>query len=316
MRDDLPCQADHDGLDSEISWLLGQPHLEDYLDFVKRKAVGGSAASPDVLADEWRAANDLYHDLEQDEAGAADTIECRPLDRGLEELASALQAEPYYRASFDTLPTTIVMVELDKLIVSQTDIANSFSQERARRLGAQPTPEQLFRFCLPAKRENPPVRIQRLGSSRYLFSSLSTDLRAHDLLLLRPGQVLDAGSTGPLAGMVALPVGFGSNFLTAIRSDNRVLLHNGHHRAYTLRALGVTHAPCIVETVSRTSELRVTAGERIANDPAFYFRAARPPMLKDFFNAALVKKLLVRPMETMIEVELNVRSATSTDVTH
>lgn len=299
---------------AELLWLLGQPHLEDYLSFVKRKAIGGEAIAPSLLADEWRAANDLYFDLQRDEAGAADNADCLPLDPALAPLADSLRADAYYRASFDTLPTTIAMVELDKLIVSQTHIANLFSEERARALGPAPDPASLFRFCLPLDRANPPVRIQRLASDRYLFSSPSTDLRAHDPLLLGRDQFAGIGSYGPIAGVVGLIVGFGSNFMTAIRSDNRLVLHNGYHRAYTLRALGITHAPCIVETVTRTDELRLSASDTVSGDPTLYFRAARPPMLKDFFNPALVKRLQVRPLETMVEIEFKLRSWTSTDL--
>ena len=55
---------------AELVWLLGQPHLGDYLDFVKAKVIGGAAIPPRRLAHEWRAANDYYYRLEQDEPGA------------------------------------------------------------------------------------------------------------------------------------------------------------------------------------------------------------------------------------------------------
>jgi len=298
---------------AEILWLLGQPQLEDYLSFVKQKVIGGADIDPAILADEWRAANDIYYDLERSEAGVADEAECLPLDPALELLGEALKADPYFRATFDTLPTQIRMVELDKLIVSQKHIACIFSEERARMLGPAPEPEALFRFCLPLERENPPVRIQRLASDRYLFSSESTDLRAHEPMLLRRDQLANIASFGPIAGVIGLIVGFGSNFLTAIRSDKRMVLHNGYHRAYSLRALGITHAPCIVETVTRKDELRVAASETVSADPEFYFAARRPPMLRDFFNPALAKRLAVRPMETAVEVEFKMRSWTTTD---
>lgn len=298
---------------SEILWLLGQPSLEDYLSFVREKAIGGKTMSPAMLTDEWRAANDVFHALEKTEAGAADTAECLALPAALEPLADALRADPYYRETFDTLPTEICMVELDKLIVSQKHVASVFSAARAEALGSSPSPENLFRFCLPLERTNPPVRIQRLGSNRYLFSSGSTDLRAHEPLLLSPDQIAGISSFGPIAGALGLLVGFGSNFLTCIRSDNRMVLHNGYHRAYTLRALGITHAPCIVETVTRTDELRVAASETVSDAPAFYFLSKRPPMLRDFFDPRLVKRLSVRPMETVVEVEFKMKSWSSVD---
>ncbi len=298
----------------QLLWLLGQPQLDDYLDFVKRNVVGGDALSPRLLVDEWRAANDFYYDLERTEAGLADTAECLPLASTLEELAKGVESDPYFRAAFGALPTAISMVELDKLIVCQSHIATAFSVERGRALGTAPSAEALFDFCLPTQRENPPVQIRRLSSDRYHFSSASNDLRAFDPALLGPNLWADIESHGPIAGVLGIVVGFGPNFMTAIRSDNRLLLHNGYHRAYALRALGITHAPCIVETVTRTSELAITASESITRDPAFYFRARRPPMLKDFFNPALVKQLAVRPMQTTIEIELKVSSWTTAEL--
>lgn len=304
---------DEQSLNSEITWLLGQPSLEDYLSFVKDKTVGGDDVAAKLLADEWRAANDVYFELEKTESGAADKADCLPLPAELEALADQLRADPYFRTTFDTFATEIRMVELDRLIVSQKHIASVFAAERARSLGATPTPEALFRFCLPLDRPNPPVRIQKLDSNRYLFSSASTDLRAHDPVALCRDQIANISSYGPIAGAIGLMVGFGSNFLTVIRSEERMVLHNGYHRAYTLRSLGITHAPCIVETVTRTDELRIAASETVSDAPAFYFRAARPPMLRDFFDPRLVKRLAMRRSETMIEIEFKMRSWTTTD---
>src|SRR3954463_14708594 len=91
----------------ELVWLLGQPHLTDYLEFVKEKVVGGEAASPRVLADEWRTANDLYHYLEQSEAGFPAAADSLPLPRAMRPLADALGGYPYFRDTFDTLPVEI-----------------------------------------------------------------------------------------------------------------------------------------------------------------------------------------------------------------
>ncbi len=108
---------------------------------------------------------------------------------------------------------------------------------------------------------------------------------------------------GPVSGMVGLPVGFGSNFLTAIRFEDRILLHNGYHRACALRALGLSHAPCILQTVTRRDELQAAAKDQVADDPAFYFRSKRPPLLKDYFDPRLRKILRVHATLKVIEVD-------------
>ena len=81
-----------------------------------------------------------------------------------------------------------------------------------------------------------------------------------------------------------------------------MLLHNGYHRAYALRAAGFTHAPAVIQTVTRRDELALVAAQKVVDEPAFYFAAKRPPLLKDFFDPRISKVLPVRRMERLIEV--------------
>src|SRR5207244_10201923 len=72
-------------------------------------------------------------------------------------------------------------------------------------------------------------------------------------------QVLGYASPGAVAALIAVSVGFGSNFLNAIHVENRLILNNGSHRAFSLRHLGLTHVPCIVQHVSSREELKTVA---------------------------------------------------------
>jgi len=306
-----PQRAQSSGAD--LVWLLGQPHLGDYLEFVATKVVGGRDIDPRRLADEWRSANDLYYELEQSEAGLADTAICLPLDAALEPLAEAVRANPWFRDSFDNLPVSFARVALDTLVISQNHVERGFTDAIGAALGEAPSDQDLFRFCLPLDRPMPPVRIQRLTGDRFLFSCASTDFRAHKPRLLRCDELNGLDSIGPVAAMVGIMIGFGSNFMSAIRSGSRLLLQNGYHRAFALRSLGYTHAFCIVEDVSRKDELKLTADADVAADPEFYFASKRPPLLRDFFDPRLARTLLLLPMESHIEVELKVKSSTATD---
>lgn len=296
-----------------LTWLLGQPHLSDYLDFVANKVVDGKERDPRALAQQWRDANDVYAELEASEAGIADAIRCKKLPKRLKPLAEEICANPWFRAAFDNLPFSFVRVELDRLVVSQTHVETSFSTRLIDELGADPDEERLFRFCLPTACEPAPVRIQRLSGDRFLLSSPSSDFRDHKPRLFRAEELSGVTGSGPIAAVVGLPVGFGSNFLSGIRSGKRILLQNGYHRAYSLRRAGFSHAYCIVEDVTRKDELKLTVDEEVAEDPEFYFAARRPPLLKDFFDPRLTAELEVLPMETVVEVEIRVRSSTATD---
>lgn len=299
-----------------VVWLLGQPHLGDYLDFHKNKVIRPDGVECDLRVHmaEWQAANDYYAQLEKAEAGIADTIRCKPLPAKLKPLAQAIEQHPWFRDSFDDLPYRFELVELDKLVVSQLQVENGYSADLAQRIGPQADPASLFRFCLPLERPNPPVRIRRLGSNRYEFTSPSSDFREHRAQLLQGAQLDGIELPGPAVAMLGISVGFGSNFMSGVRSNNRVLLQNGYHRAYALRSAGFTHAWCIVEEVTRKDELRLTANEEVSDDPEFYFASRRPPILKDFFDPQIAKQFLAKRSEFVVEFEITVRTSNSHDI--
>ncbi len=298
----------HGGILDEIL-LLGQPPLRKYLRFVRNKVVDGADLDRRALVDEWCRANDYYQELEESETGICDEIEVLDLDPALAPLAAEVAADPRYRKVFDSVPTGFAMVELDKLVLFQTHVMQQGADRLRARLGADPDPESLFRFCQPPTDRQAPVKIRRVGAERYVFTSESTDFRPLKPALLRPDQIRDHESSGQISGVVGLVIGYGSNFLTAVRQgeDGRVVLHTGYHRAYAMRALGITHAPCIVRTLTRNDEIGLAAAGKISEDPDFYFASARPPMLKDFFDPKVRKIHQVYKMLKTIEVEFKVR---------
>jgi hypothetical protein len=147
----------------------------------------------------------------------------------------------------------------------------------------------------------------RAGSQTYVFRSSSTDFRFHESALLRDDQLDSYNAFGPVAGLVGLVVGFGFNVMNVIRFEKRLILHNGYHRACALRELGIVRAPCVIQTATRLDELKTVGGKDIAEDPGFYVTAARPPLLKDFFDPRIRKVLPIHRMVRTIEVNFDVR---------
>jgi len=292
---------------------MGQPPLERLLEELDEYSVESEAVDRRAWVSAWSRANDTYLELERSEAGVANAGSHRPLDRVYARWADAVQAHPHYRHTFRHVPTTLGMVELDKLVVYQMHVTRNFVEEGVAALGSSPTPRAVFDRCLPLAAPAAPVRIQKLDSRRYLFSSPSADLRFHDPALLSPAVCAAHPSFGPVAGLLGLPVGFGCNFLNVIRVGNRHLLHNGYHRACALRAAGVTHAPCVIQTATRADEIRAITATRVADDPSFYFESARPPLLKDFFDPRLCALIDLRPVMRHVELRFEVREYTAAD---
>jgi hypothetical protein len=123
---------------------------------------------------------------------------------------------------------------------------------------------------------------------------------------LKPGNITDYAPPGDLAGVVGLAVGFGSNFLNAIYAENRLILTNGSHRAYTLRKLGVTHVPCIIQHVSLREKLEVVADSQVVDNPDYYLKNPRPSMLKDYFNPKLHKVMPVHRQLRQVTIKFEV----------
>ena len=287
-------------------YLLGLGSLGRYIQFIEDAVVRDPGSDLSQLTAEWRAAITHYQQLEVGEAGIALQGSHRELDPEFMPLATGLRSQPSFRRTFDILPTSFGMVELDSLIVHQPSVTANVIDAMTARLGPAPTAEALFHFCLPVEAPAPPVRIERIGARRFIFSSESSQLEAGQPLVLPVDQADCPPGLVTVAGMVGFGVGFGANFLNVVRVGRRHLLNNGYHRVCALRALGVTHAPCVIQQATHVDDLQVAVGRRVAADAAYYLESARPPLLRDFFNPQLRKLLPVRRAVRRIEVNFEV----------
>lgn len=274
-------------------YLKGRPDLKDFLRFVKKKSI--EPESEDVLIEEWKTAQKRIKELETKEAGAADNPPITKLDVNgrHEKFLIELLKNPLIQNGFNTVPTDIALVELDRLIVYQKHIDLSHVAELKRKLGPAPTEEQVFNFCLPPDLSHPPVKWGRKGKDGYVFLSPSNDLRYLGTLQLKPENITGVPFSGNPIGAISFTVGFGSNFLNAVYTHKRLILNNGSHRAYALRDLGVTHVPCLIQHVHSMDELDVVATSEIVEDRDYFLEHPRPAMLPDYLNPELRKLLKV-----------------------
>jgi len=292
----------------ENLYLTGRPTLKDFIRYVRGHAVD----PPDqgTLTEEWQAAQSVVRTLEKEEAGLADNPPIRKM--GLEEYESFLIEffkDPLVNHGFNTVPTEVAFVELDRLVVYQKHIDLAFARQLESKLGPAPSEEQILKTCLPYDHPQPPVKWSRVHGNNYVFMSPSNDLRFLGPMRLQSAHIKDYPPPGNLVGVVGIAVGFGSNFLNAVYAENRLILNNGSHRAYALRRMGITHVPCIIQHVSSRDELDVVACSDICEDPDFYLKHPRPSMLKDYFNPKLHKVMPVhrrlRQVTVRFEVEEN-----------
>jgi len=291
----------------EHLYLTGRPALKDFIRYVRSQAV--DPPGDGTLTDEWRAAADIVRNLEQEEAGLADASPIGKIGSEYEPLLIEFLRDPLVRHGFNTVPTEVAFVELDRLVVWQKHIDLTFVRQLEEKLARAPSDEEIFRTCLLHDRLDPPVKWSRVHRDRFVFTSTSNDLRFLGTMRLEPIHIKDYPPPGDLVGVVGIAVGFGSNFLNAIYADKRLILNNGSHRAYALRNMGFTRVPCIVQHVSSREELDLVGSSEVRRNPDLYLKHRRPPMLRDYFNPKLRRVMPVHRRLRQITVKFEVDEA-------
>lgn len=259
--------------------LVGHAPAAEFLALVSPETLASHGGDGGAVMELWRTANAHVLSLAETEAGYADAIELGELPAELAPLAAGALADPVMLRDYGTARVSIAWVELDRLVVHQSHINLAYADELRAELGDDPSPARVFEFALPyAKRRDPPVAVERSGDAAWLFTSPSNDFRILDATLLDPSQVTGLDAVGVPSHIVALSVGYGSNYLSALSVEGRLVLYNGSHRAYALRAAGHTHAPCLVQPAGEDHPLAVQEA---------LLTAARPPLFKDYFDENL-----------------------------
>jgi hypothetical protein len=147
--------------------------------------------------------------------------------------------------------------------------------------------------------------VGRIAENSWVLKSVSSDLRLLDAEVIDPGQIVGLNAVGVPTAVLAVSVGYGANFLSAVRVDGRLVLSNGSHRAYALREAGHTHAPCLVQDASRREELQVLLGPEnpVTLKPDSFLSAPRPPLFKDYFDERL--RMVVHVPRTVRQVQVS-----------
>ena len=274
-------------------YLLARSSLDSYLEFVGDYSLDPGVVNRKEHADAWKAADLQMRKLRQSEPDRADGELTKPLPKALASQAKKVHDDPAFRKAFEDATWEIRMIDLDKVVVSQKLVSEKHIERLRERLKSTTTPASLFRFCLPYDRPATPHRTSRIGENEFAFVSESNDLRFLDAVLLRPDQITGYQSTGPIAGALALIVGFGSNYLSVIEANGRLILNNGHHRACALSLEGRRWVPCVVQTITHPGEFDVHMPRAVRNNADFYLYEPRPPLVADYFDPVLSRRFLL-----------------------
>jgi hypothetical protein len=284
----------------ECLYLAGHAGLGEFLGFVANEACPGEFENPGKWTAEWKEAADHMTVLAYTESGYADGGKVLPLPDQLAPLGERLLASPDFRQAFPVVPTTVGVVELDRLIVPQKYV----SVEQVRRVQAalppELTPEDVFNVCLPSAPTPPPFRQFRAGPKSWVFISPARGIRVLDTLVTEAPPEYQA--LGPTAGFCGAIVGFPTRHMNVVQVGQRVILNNGTHRALALLEKGVTRVPCAIQQVDNPDELMVVGQPEVVQNAGRFLQAPRPPLVKDYLNPKLTRRVPVPLIERFLKV--------------
>ncbi len=259
---------------------LTQGELNTYLELVS----ADSDNKKQEIKRSWPAAASAFQQLVATEAGLPESIATQPLPPEINDYLQRITTDPAFAKTFANYPLSFGYVEIDKLIAGQRTVHLDWVQ----RLIEKGKPENLVEFCLDPGRDSSPITIARSGNTAFTASSHNPQMRF--LGVFEKPYVAD-GIQGHHPGgqpvhAIVLLLGYGISTINVYRVNQRMILGNGFHRLYALRALGLTHAPVVVQQITHPQlEMPPAIGELPREH---LVDTTRPGLMKDFFDERLV----------------------------
>jgi hypothetical protein len=294
-------------VDEELC-LIGPNSLVDFIRFVKRRAVGGRDMKEGDIADTWRGAARVFQALQASEAGAAEGPQILPLPAPIKAHVRKLMRQPHFQRAFRSVPVAFGMVEIDKLVACQFELTVSTVKGLKKSFAPDLSPASIAGICMPLAPPDARFSVAREAPGEFVFQADTHDFRYLGAQMLSSDQLPGLSVNGFPAGVVALSVGFSTNVLNVVRYGQRMVLNNGYHRVHALRALGVTHAPCIIQVCELWDDVGLAGMAEIHDNGTLYFNSARPPLVKDYFNPELTVRYPTRRMKKQIQLKIESES--------
>ena len=240
----------------------------------------------------WQAAVARFAQLREAESGEPDRIATRPLPPADQERAAALRTDASFVNTFSNYPISFEEVEIDRLIASQRSVHVEYVNHLTEKFNHGI--RSVFDFCLSPAQGASPISVGRTAANAFTVSSDNPGLRFLGAFEepYRPGMLQIETPGGQAIRVVVLALGFALATANVYWVGRRLILNNGFHRLYTLRTLGITHAPVVVQQITHP-ELELAAS--ISELPRDYLvQNARPALMKDFFDPQLTCTVVQR----------------------
>lgn len=256
---------------------------------LRTQAIGLSQKDCDEILDKWAKLQPQIRTMQLAEANEPDRMTLAPVPSEHQSIITSYLNHPIFKKSFISSPTTVEIVEVDKIVGGQRAVNLDYTKQIANSLSTTPSMKELLELCIAPDKASTPIQHLELGAT-HIFSSPNADLRFLGAFEkpIEKSDVQYAQLGGIPASALLMFVGYGTSSINAFHVNNRVILNNGFHRVYALRSKGVSHIPIVLQKITNLlleMPPMVTGLQReyVCGDP-------RPVMIKDFFNPLLTIK--------------------------
>jgi len=254
----------------------------------------------------WQALQSRVQELMKNEAGAADLTVVENIPKEHNEFIKEIESDSLFKKTFSLLPTNFGVIEIDRITAAQRTVNLAYVNHLIEQFRKKRAFSDLLDICVSLEREMPPIQHLEVANNTHVFSSPNLDLRFLGSFLkkLTPVDLEFAAMGGLPAAAVIAFIGYGGAPVNVFRVNNRIVLNNGFHRVYALRAVGVTKIPVVIQNVSNW-QLEFPA--QVAGLPREYLMSAqRPVLMKDFFEPEFCITLRAKQRMKAVTIQTSV----------
>jgi len=283
-------------------YLFGVMSKTHIMNLVRGKCIQDELNNLSGILEDWEKATKIFSKIENDEAGIADNAHLEDLK--MNSKLNDIKNDPLFKQSFSNFPIEFKVVDIDELVALQRNVSLEYVETISRQIPEEPTVEKLINMCLSPKKDLSSIKHNQIGDNSFLFTSPNTDFRFLGGYLnnkLTNDDLKYCLSGGEPVSEIRLYVGYGSNAITVLHANSRLVLKNGFHRVYALRKQGITKIPVVVEKIGNPDIDLPQKFSSLSRD--YLLKDKRPVMVKDFFVNGITTILRYKKMLKSLRVK-------------
>lgn len=277
--------------------------------FIKQHFAESEYDRQDEIFENLRLVQPYVQQLCADEKDLANTISVKKIPARYNKLLDVYRNDQRFSKTFQPHNTEFALVEIDKLVAPQKMVNFDFCQKLIDEMKGATGMKDLIKACLSPDRYQDPIQhLETAGT--HIFTSPSSDMRYLGSFVkdLTEDDMEFAGGGLPVAAIISF-IGYGVAQVSVLRTPTKMVLHNGFHRVFACRALGIKEVPVVIRDVTNPllefpNHINGLSREYLLNSP-------RPALVKDFFDPKLTIKFKMKRKLKTVKIQVN---ATALDV--